>query len=447
MALPNEFAYNQLKPASAPARGYTARLFPEAGTVFQGGSIINIDIPAGRPGEYLRATESSLFMTIKNVAAYGGAAASDANTGELSGGAYAVIKKLEVFHGASLLESIDNYATLHSMLYDMTTSSNHRQGVGNMIHGTADVALGSTTVETLEGATLAQETSLNAGDGGEITVALQLVSSLVGQIAERAIPLGLMSSDLRIQITLNPDSQSMVSTTGTPILQFTNVEYHAVMVSLDPTVDQEVAANNDGVLAMHSSSFRAYTHTIANGTPFDVIQLPVRFSSLRYMLHALQPASNIDTMTKRGVEARETANLIKFQYRAGSILVPQRPVEFSATNAAEVTVELLKIMGKLSSLGDDFGVVLTDKSTFQNNNVATGTADQGTFIFGADLNPFGGNLDDLSNTGSNFLSTPVSLELHFSGSGTPHTVRMSTFASFDQIMMLDLATGLLSVRF
>ena len=83
-ALPAEFDYNVLKPSVAPAKGYTARLFPESGTSFQGGQIINFDLPAGRAGEYLRGTETSLFFKIKNT---GGNAA--ANAAEFCGGAWA----------------------------------------------------------------------------------------------------------------------------------------------------------------------------------------------------------------------------------------------------------------------------------------------------------------------------------------------------------------------
>ena len=48
MALPQELAYNSLKPAAAPARTYVGRLAPEAGTKFTGGQMIEFDIPCGR---------------------------------------------------------------------------------------------------------------------------------------------------------------------------------------------------------------------------------------------------------------------------------------------------------------------------------------------------------------------------------------------------------------
>ena len=92
MALPQEFDYGSaIKPSAAAARGYTARLFPEAGTSFTGGSVINIDLPAGRPGEYLRAVESSVLLEITNS---GTNAAGNANDVAFDGGAWACIKKI-----------------------------------------------------------------------------------------------------------------------------------------------------------------------------------------------------------------------------------------------------------------------------------------------------------------------------------------------------------------
>ena len=93
MALPQEFSYRSLKPAAAPARGYVGRLAPEAGTSFQGGQMIEFNIPCGRPGEYLRPSESSLVFKVTNT----GANDAAANDAEFSGGAWSVIQKISIF--------------------------------------------------------------------------------------------------------------------------------------------------------------------------------------------------------------------------------------------------------------------------------------------------------------------------------------------------------------
>jgi hypothetical protein len=148
--------------------------------------------------------------------------------------------------------------------------------------------------------------------------------------------------------------------------------------------------------------------------------------------------------TKESVAGREKATLSRYQYRLASQMVPQRPIEVATANVSQVVVELLRMMGRYESYGDDQGVVFTDTSIFTNDDVAA-AAEQGTFLFGADITAFGGTRDSLVNSGLNLLSTPVALEMSFTA--IPHDARLTTFASFDTLFSLDLATGLLSVRF
>lgn len=441
MALPAEFGYSKLKPSAAPARGYVGRLTPEAGTSFTGGQMIEIHVPCGRPGEYLRATESSLVFRVQNA---GDNSSSNANDVEFSGGAWSAIQKISIFHGAALISEVDDYAALHQLLYNGTASAEYTTGVGNMLHGTKnETADPGNTAKMLQGATVPGKTS--GGANGEYYAALQLINPIVGTTAERAIPIGLMSADLRIQILLNSDANAFVYS-GTPAITYDQVEFHAQIVQLDPTVDQQVAAANDGVLSFHAADFRMYAHSIRAEAEFDILQLPMRFSSLRYALHIMRPQGNLNAASKRSIDGREKATLISFQYRRGSELVPQRPVTVSATNTAQVTLELLKIFGKLESLGADHGLMFTDRSLFVNDDTSgNGSSLQGQFVFGADLNAFSSSLDDLVNSGANLLSTPLALELNFSD--VPHDVRLTSYANYDMLVILDMTTGLLTTRF
>ena len=439
-SLPNDFNFSQMKPSAAPARGYTARLVPDAGTSFKMGDIITISIPAGRSGEYLRATESSLFFQVTNNGEYSGEYENDV---AFAGGAWSVISKLEIFCGSNLLESISDYATLHNLFYDLTASSNYRQGQGTLLHGVADVDLGTSTEKTLLGTVVKAKQSATS-TAVATSVAIQLISSLLGLTAERAIPIGLLSADLRLQITLNDLATGFCATTSTaaPSISITNVEYHAVIVQLDPSIDGEIAADNKGVLSMHGSSFRTYTNSIASGATFDVVNIPMRFSSLRYSISCMRPAASIGAIVEHSTSARERAGLTRYQYRMGSQMVPQRPVTVSDTNATEVAVELMRLMGTYESYGDSNGIIFTDKNIFLRNDVKGVTT--GTFAFGADISAFGGTRDDLMNSGNNTLSTPISLELTMDA---PHDVRLTTVASFDCLYLVDLTTGLMTVRF
>ena len=147
--------------------------------------MIELHVPCGRPGEYLRATESSLVFRVSN----SGVTGSTTNDAAFSGGAWSVIQKLSVFHGAALISEIDDYATLHQCLYNGTASAEYTTGVGNMLHGTAnETADPGNTAKMLQGATIPAKNG--SGANGEYYAALQLINPIVGTTAERAIPIG-----------------------------------------------------------------------------------------------------------------------------------------------------------------------------------------------------------------------------------------------------------------
>ena len=318
----------------------------------------------------------------------------------------------------------------------MTASSNYRQSVGSMMHATAPVDTDAKTADTLKGATVAK-------NGGTYFAAIQLVSPLIGTTSERMLPLGLMSSDLRIQIELAADATAFV-TTGAPVIVYSDVELHTQIVQLDPSVDAAIASDPSGTLSFHSTDFRTYTHSIASGTTFAVQQIPMRFSSLNYALHVFRPSANLTNKQKRSVDGRCKAKLTKAQFRLGSQLAPQRPLELSATNVAQVVVELLKTQGKLETLGDEFGLMFSSTGLFTNDDTSGGST-QGTFALGIDMTPFSGSLDDLSNGGINSLSTPIALEMTFDT--TTFDARMTTFANYSNLFVLDMSTGIIDVRF
>ena len=133
------------------------------------------------PGEYLRATESSLVFRVTNTAGVHSTAGT--NNAEFSGGAWSLIQKISIFHGAALIEEIDDYASLHQLLYNSTASAEYSQGIGHAIHGTAQASAAMAPSALLKGATLTE-------NGGEYYAAVQLISCILGTTAERAIPIG-----------------------------------------------------------------------------------------------------------------------------------------------------------------------------------------------------------------------------------------------------------------
>ena len=70
----------------------------------------------------------------------------------------------------------------------------------------------------------------------------------------------------------------------------------------------------------------------------------------------------------------------------------------------------------------------------------------GLSLLALDIYAFQNNLSDLANTGQSTLSTNITLNLTFSGSGPAHDVRLTSWANFSRLFIVDETTGLISVR-
>ena len=433
MSIPQSLVYNALKAPAAPARGYVSRIQPDQGITFQPGDTVSFSISAGRPGEMLKSTECSLFFRTKNAGAAGAA-----NACTFDGGAWSVISRLQVIQGSTVLEDISSYNALHAALYHCTASSNYIQGPGNLMHGTKITALGSSTADTIKGASIAAE-------NGVKHVALQLVSALVGTTAEKMIPLSALSADIRIEIELAPQNEAFV-TTGTPVITYDKFEFQASIIQVDPSVEAEILASGDGTLSWHAEGFRAYQHSIPTAEMYSVIPIPARYSSLNYIMSALRPAANLTDKTMRSVTGREFATLAEAQMNFGHMLIPQKPLQLSTTNTAEIAAELMKVFGKLDGVADDFGVILSDQAIFMRQDARYQADADGLSLLALDISAFQNNLSDLANTGQSTLSTNITLNLSFSGSGPAHDVRLTSWANFGRLFIVDETTGLISVR-
>ena len=393
MSIPQSLVYNALKAPAAPARGYVSRIQPDQGITFSPGDTISFSISAGRPGEMLKATECSWFFRTTNNGVRGANANNDAR---FDGGAWSVISRLQIIQGSTVLEDISSYNALHAALYHATASSNYIQGPGALMHGVNDINLGESTANTVQGALIERQNASNvAGPASIKHTALQLVSALVGTTAEKMIPLSALSADIRVEITLATTPEAFISA-GTPVITYDQCEFHASIIQVDPSVEAEILASSDGMLSWHAEGFRAYQHSIPAAQMYSVLQIPARYSSLNYMLHALRPANSLLSQHKRSVTGREFATLVEVQMNFGNMLVPQKPLQLSATNTAEISAELLKIFGKLDGVADDFGVLLSDTALFTKQD-ASGNDTGGLSLFGLDISAFQNNLSDLDD--------------------------------------------------
>ena len=110
VAVSNDALYN-LKPTSCRGRAYRASVPPTNKNSLNPSDTMIFYVPGGRRNTFLDGTQNYLKLTIKN--------SDTANTLSFDHNGSCVINRIDIFHGSSLLESIQAYNVLMNYLYDL----------------------------------------------------------------------------------------------------------------------------------------------------------------------------------------------------------------------------------------------------------------------------------------------------------------------------------------
>ena len=121
-SVPRSLRYDLLSQA-APCRTWASQFYAENGQTFREGSSTWITIPSGGQNQFL-APDVRLCFSVTNT--------SDQMI-TLDGTICSAISKLEIYCGANLLVSVQEYGALFSMLYDMQAPSTHRSTAGKLL--------------------------------------------------------------------------------------------------------------------------------------------------------------------------------------------------------------------------------------------------------------------------------------------------------------------------
>ena len=171
----------------------------------------------------------------------------------LDGTICSAISKLEIYCGANLLVSVQEYGALFSMLYDMQAPSTHRSTAGKLL-GVSDTArMGEPIANYLFGE--------NVNAGATETFSVPLLCGLF-HLSEKEIPLGQLQADLRIKIdweqTANWDCRGAGG-----VVEFSDINLTCIMREVPDSVDAAIAKTSQGgSFSMHSKDYSNYTNVI-----------------------------------------------------------------------------------------------------------------------------------------------------------------------------------------
>ena len=472
-ALTSSLNYGLKPSCPAGTKSYRVSQDPQNTSPYLPSQVIIINIPCGRDRTFLDCSSSFLRMTIKNMnAALNPAANGTYNSFRMDNSGASLIRKLEIYHSSNLLESIDQYGVLSSYLSDFSLNPSSAAAMSPIYGTSSEVSIDGTSNDTGLQSPGTRSGMMVTGQQ-TLTMACPLLSGLLGVYQDRYLPIGILNSDIRIEITLADTYSGVawfsntVANNAVAIDAALDVPPAAGWQVIDCQLDLQyieiaqnvVSANVPTVL--HSTGWSHYLATVLPNSSGQYNALvSARYASLKNMV--VLPRSSVG-LTGAGVyssytnSSRVNPNWKKFWLMIGGVPVPYKAIELSnplsTGSYTEMYAEVLKSWNSLSNPH-----ALSTQINFETFNVAD-AADPTTGVLAAytGLNSYKNafcaaielcafsNKTDVILSGFNTLSCNMFIQAEFSqATDAATTYTLDTFACFDQIFIIEM--GILSVR-
>ena len=368
-------------------------------------------IPCGRMGQFLNQKMSYLQFKLENKTNVAG------KTTQFDFSASSIISTIEVYHGSNLLESIREYNVLHTMWEDMIGDEDNLKNTGSVLAGVHE-----TTDRT--GAVIA----INS----KISVAIPIVSGVIGVLASKFLPVGDMTAgDLRVEITLATAADGMVSTDANAVdWRVADPKLQLEYIELNSEAARMISQQNAGGYVISSESYANYANTVPAAVSNANVLIPARYSSLKTLFTVFRPQANIGSPNSKTVSSRANPFTGSWgaYYSIGGKNIPSTPI----SDTTEAYAELCK---SLHSFGAVSASSLLNKSVY--------TAAAGGFVLAQDLETQS-HRSRVSEQGVNTLSSNVHLVAQFGG-GLAAALRVDTFGHYDFVVLIQ--GGVAIVRF
>lgn len=439
VVITSDLNYN-LKPSAVRSRSYRGSIMPTNKSTFSPSDTCIIYIPGGRRNTYLDTKQTYARFTVRQTSVPGN------ETMYLDGSANSVINRIDIFHGGNLLESIQGYNILSSYILDMQLTVSDRLGLSPLFGFDPVGGRGGDSLVTAAVANATQQQ----------TYCVPIFSGVMGVLADKCLPIGLLADDLRIEITFETQILGVVGT-NTTLYTITDFQLQLCIIELSDEGDAMVreTASADQPVYLHGSSWKRYTSQLPVTSGAYSTLIPARFASLKQI--TLLPRRSVDQVVDRySLSSRVNPNFDSYNFRIGTSLVPSKPVVLANAGTtggyAEAYAELLKawhglnVVGVAPSLGEyhgrsDMAAVATIGGVTQGINTAANTF-QNAFAIAQEFESFAQRSDVLMS-GMNTLSSQVFFEATISTApGAAYS--LDFFAWYDHILVLE--RGILSVK-
>ena len=400
-------------------RGYRVQVSPNSGSSAAPSDIIRLDIPCGRGrGSFIDPSQTYLTFQLKS---------TDAAAMTLDGSGYSLLNRYTLYSSGQVLEDVADYGHAVSTYLDLQCLGVDLGNGGSVMLGTNYAAtnnIDKTGAGLAIGAVVAQN----------VDVCLPLhLSGLLGTSCPKLLPVGVLQ-DLRAEFVVETAPQGVVCASAAPAWTLQNIVLNLFYVDVDAQVADQIYGQNNGTYRISTEGFRTYQSVQPANRSADSILIPARFSSLKSLITTYRDSAQRNTSTANWVAHRvnpfyDSANgngrKCSIQYQIGSLLFPNQPISFAAS---EMYANMLQSFHSMGNIAMNNRATLTNWVQAAHNTTATGMGAGAIAV----------NTENLCyksksfTTGTNTLTSPVVLNASWPvASALSHAI--TTIAHMDVI--------------
>ena len=443
MSIPKELNYSLKKEISAPSQPDVIR-FRSDNSSYNNGDVIRIEIPTGRTGSHLFPHNSYLEGSVTiNATTLDTPAVNTACNTYIDQSCYALFRRMRIIHGGSTQEDWLHFNREATAIYDLQKNVTER--TGDSIHMLVDEAGLTGATFTITKATAANTASTQ--NSNTLSFCFSLPSALIGTLAQKALPLGLMgASSIYLELELEDARVAFIPTANiTAINSFTvsNIYFNAKIVNLPADIELSLVNSTGGKILLPANTYRSELKTITAGASAFNDKFSFQYSSVKNFSFFLQSSvsangTGANGLSARSISSRPFCNLADFYLTFNGQRFPSEAI----SGSSRMYLELLRSWDSMNHT-DSGGILNLTRYTSGTGAVAEEViGNTYRFLGSCDLDRFN-HSSHILVSGTNTIGSSVNLVLNFSA---PTAVGLNLYAFTMIDVIYEIENGLLKVE-
>jgi hypothetical protein len=433
--LPQILSYDD-KFVSPPVTSSRFHVTPTNGNTFamplNGSTVIRLEIPSGTYASHLNTQETALAITVQNTS-------GQSVTIDTSG--FSLIDAIDVYFGSTHLSSISQYDLFCTIMADFSggNSYHHAKGMADIAY-TSTVNVGSAFNQTtmnneINNAISASIASLNGRNGrtiasGASDTFVLPVLNLIGSMAMKAIPIGELKDNLRIEIkTATALDAGVYAANPSSGLTISSCKLWLTTINLDGASHAALDKQLNGQYYVPFFDVETFRTSLGPNVSAWSYTIPIKVASLTTILVALRENAVFNAHNQRSL-SRTKSTLSDYRFRIGSTTVPSAQIDCTGS-AAEARMELIRAFNQLNLPVSESYI----SNAIYNLGAATANAvgAYGGFCFALNLSAMGAA--DLLSDGRNVRLENLTVDIRFAGGNV--AMQMDVFCIHEKTILCE----------